>query len=207
MGHRRLRQEHRPLLPTSGSAPPSSGPFFSPHGSRQPRRSVQLGNGSCPCWARGLPPRAVGPYSPRGGCHPTLPALAQHTPSSQVSWGSTSGWSYGVRGTVRSCDCPAPTGQLSSPTPRPLRQAPSGPTWSPRRVHSVHCGVAWGSLAHLLASPDCEHLDGRVGSLLPSRALMFCIPNLCGTGNPEKQLAGFLGDTIGVGTIFQLLNT
>lgn len=55
-----LRQEHKPLLSTSSSAPQSPGAFFSPHGSHHPWRSVQLGNGSCRCCARGLPPRVGG---------------------------------------------------------------------------------------------------------------------------------------------------
>lgn len=103
-----LGQEHKPLLPTSGSAPQSPGPFFSPYGSRRPRRSVRLGNGSCRRRVRsGLPPRQVGLTLPLGGCNPTPP---HPLGSSQVSWGSARGWPYRVRETSRSYDRPAPAG-------------------------------------------------------------------------------------------------
>ena len=51
--------------------------------------------------------------------------------------------------------------------PHHIPQAP-GPRWSPQSFHGSHSGVAWGSLVHLLASPDRERLDRYVRTSLPS---------------------------------------
>lgn len=48
---------------------------------------------------------------------------------------------------------------------------PPGPRWSLQGFHGSHSGVAWGSLVHLLASPDRERLDRYVRTSLPSPPL------------------------------------